>query len=174
MSDEDQLCALLTRLRDKAPPARGLIYCNAADFVLTHGVWFTPGPWRPEWERGAPRLCFGNSILWAAWHGWKYWEGFALHPAPLELAIHHAWNTLPDGTLLDSTWCNTGRAYVGVEFSLGRADTATWDGDANVLDDRHRGHPLFRQEWRGEDFSLAWPPSPALAAIYRHKEGIQQ
>lgn len=142
---------------------RGLYYRGPTDFVLQHGEWFEPSPY--DGEKGAPRACFGNAIGLAILRGYAYVEGWAIDPGLAQLAIHHAWNVTPDGKLADATWLNSGRAYLGVRFSQGRADDATWNGDASVLDDSNRGWPLLRDRWQGEDFERAWEPSEMLAAM---------
>lgn len=157
----DALQVALENLRDAADLPPGLFYRNAADFVLRHGDWYEPAPLPPGVRPGLPRLCFGNAIAnCIRFHDWLYVEGFALTPEGLP--FHHAWNLDAGNMLRDTTWQNRGLAYLGVVFALGRADDATWNGDASVLDDRHRGFPLFRQPWRGEDWNRVWPPSEAL------------
>ncbi|MFL5313056.1 MAG: hypothetical protein ACJ79H_21700 [Myxococcales bacterium] len=58
-----------------------------------------------------------------------------------------------------------GAAYVGVRFSVERADDCTWNGDACVIDDRNRDWPLFRERWHGEPADIEWPYSPRLEAL---------
>lgn len=139
----------------------GPAYAGAPDFVMKHGQWFEADPY-PRMPRGAQLQCFGNSIVLGVLYGHRYVEGYALSPAGQ--VIHHGWNS-DDGRLVDSTWLNTGLAYIGVEFSVGRGDDATWNGDASVLDDHHRGHPLFAEPWEGEDFDRYWPSSEGMASI---------
>jgi hypothetical protein len=93
----------------------------------------------------------------------RYVEGFAL--APTGKAILHAWNLDNEGNVQDVTWANTGAAYVGVEFSVERADDAIWNGDACVLNDEHRGYPIFQKTWIGENWNLAWPASDRLEVL---------
>jgi hypothetical protein len=136
-------------------------YHSAAEFLLTHGGWFEPVPYPPNGHRGAPKSCYGNAIYLGTLNNWKYIEGYALAPI-LEIGgfpTAHAWNVTPEGVLIDSTWRNTGLAYFGVEFSVERADEATWDGDASILNDWHRGYPLFQKPWTGET------PQPASKRI---------
>jgi hypothetical protein len=159
-ADEQLLHKALEALLAKQPQHTGLVYRMAPDFVLRHGVWFERIPWRKGWKQGAPLCCFGNAIAAGMLNGWRYIEGYAL--APTGKTILHAWNATEEGTLIDTTWCNTGLAYLGIEFSVGRADDATWNGDQCVLDDCKRGWPLFQQEWRGEPEGVAWQPSEAV------------
>ena len=149
------------RAGDKAD---GLIYSCAEDFVLQHGSWYEPVPYSISW-RGLPKHCFANSIWLAAMRNWKYIEGFALAPVSATgvWATHHGWNVDEYGQLVDSTWLNTGVAYLGVEFSVERADDASWVGDASVLEDWRRGFPLFRKHWTGETFDT--PTSERIQLI---------
>ena len=159
------LRARLEELRSRGRDLRleGYAYAGAADFILREGQWFEPRPRPPAFERGQPAMCFGNAILLSARSGLRYVEGYALPPDSVELvkglrvrvddadqAVHHAWNLDAEGRLIDTTWKEPGQAYVGVVFSVERADKATWDGDASVLDDYNRDWPLFRQRWTGE------------------------
>lgn len=142
-------------------PQPGMVYRSGYDFVALHGREYLVCPF--EGAQGLPKMCFGNAITEAAMHGYKYVEGFALSPEGY--VIPHAWCERPDGRLHDATWMNTALAYVGVEFSVERADDATWNGDGSVLQDEKRGDPLFRQLWRGEDYTLTWPYSDRLAML---------
>jgi hypothetical protein len=156
------LVDFLTRLRDFSavlkPP--GFEYANLFDFLLRHGRHYTPRELPPGTWRGGERMCFGNSIYLGDALGLQYVEGYAM--TAFGFPVHHAWNVTPGGDVFDTTWKQVGLAYFGVEFSIGRADDASWNGDASVLDDFMRGHPLFHQEWKGEDYSRVWEPSPAL------------
>lgn len=145
-------------------------YYGMADFLLQHGVWYEVTPYPKEVPLGHPQMCFGNSIIVASKSGYRYVEGLAVAPDKLEIAFHHAWNIDAQGKLVDVTWRNLGLAYYGVEFSVERADDATWNGDACVLNDFNRHHPLFRKPWSGEDYSLEWPESPRLQALRDGKE----
>lgn len=145
-------------------------YAGMYDFVLREGTWFDPPTGPLEYQRGAPRMCFGNAIVLAATRGLRYIEGFAL--SPLGLPIHHAWNLDPAGQVVDTTWglwaggrclIPMGLAYVGVEFAVERADEATWNGDASVLDDWNRGWPLMQHPWEGE--RTDWQESDRIKAL---------
>ncbi len=146
-------------------------YFNGMDFVLQHGRFYRAPAYPKSYPRGAPKQCFGNALVYACQRGWRYVEGFALAPK-INLPFHHAWNVDEKGDAWDTTWRNTGLAYLGVEFSTGRADDATWNGDSTVLDDWHRGWPLFKERWQGEDWDRVWEPSEGMAAIVEYvKEG---
>jgi hypothetical protein len=154
--------ALWKRAR-RYPLLAGLVYRSAYDFVADHGVEYPRIAWRHEFPTGVVRQCFGNAVTLAARDGLRYVEGFAL--CPDHLAHLHAWNVTPAGDLVDSTWLNSGLFYIGVEFSVERADDATWNGDACILNDDKRNYPVFQRRWEGEDFELSWPASDRLDAL---------
>ncbi len=186
-----QLIRQLNRLRDEFRPVPGLLYRGPADFVLKHGRWYEPVPYPAGFPSNPPRMCYGNSIVLAATRGLAYVEGFMLMPRILAVspdrsravslpvpslaqAMAHAWNAGDQivqcrherGTfLIDSTLDNGALAYLGVEFSVERADECTWVGDAAVIDDHKRGWPLLREPWRGEPEGLVWPLSERLEAL---------
>lgn len=142
-----------------------LVYRGPGDFVLRHGHWYDGRPLRRDVDPGAPSACYGNAIVYAVVRGWRYVEGFAYQPG--DEPRQHAWLLDERGLLVDPTWplASPWTAYLGVVFSVERADDATWNGDATVLDDFNRGWPLLREPWAGEDASLEWPLSPRLEAI---------
>lgn len=132
-------------------------YRSPWHFIAEHGEEFEPAPC-PTILYGPPRMCFGNAIVVAASLGLPYIEGHACPRADFP-AVHHAWNLMPDGRVLDTTWAEgedggapaAGRAYVGVRFSVERAHDATWVGDSSVLDDFRRRWPVLRDPWAGEE-----------------------
>lgn len=158
---ENEVMSSLRNAAAKYPLLPGLFYTSPFDFIAQHGRIYT-GQWKRQYPIGRQKMCFGNAVLLAGRFGLKYVEGFAL--APTGEVIMHAWNE-EDGTLLDSTWANTGLLYLGVEFSVERADDATWNGDANIINDENRNYPVFQQRWSGEDYTLTWPYSDRLAAM---------
>lgn len=167
------LTAMRKAMVEKAatyPVVEGYAYTSAFDFLLQHGRDYKPGAAWQHYPRGVQKECYGNAISLAASRGIPYVEGIAM--APNGEAFPHAWNLNPSGRLVDSTWCNRGLVYVGVVFSVERADDATWNGDAYVLGDEHRGYPIFRQRWRGEDFTIVWPHSDRMEAFKRYREGL--
>lgn len=157
---EDFLREVLTVQASLVPRRHGYAYSCAQEFVLKHGVWYRPTAIPLLTLKGAPKQCYGNAIVLCLKYGWKYVEGFAL--PPFGIPVQHAWNLDEQGVVWDTTWMNTGLAYLGVEFSLGRADDASWNGDASVLDDSNRGFPIFKEPWKGEDHSIKWPESYGL------------
>lgn len=64
------------------------------------------------------KACFRNAAMAALVHPEvEYAEGLSGHMIP----IHHAWNVLPDGTIVDCTWCGSessvgspGAEYIGI------------------------------------------------------------
>ena len=143
------------------PMLPGLIYRSPFDFVALHGKEYTPCPFYGQ--RRPARICFGNAIIDAALYGYTYVEGFAMSGEGNVML--HAWTVKRNGELYDSTWCNRGCAYYGVEFSVERADDAIWNGDDCILNDEQRGYPIFRAPWPGEDYSLTWPRSDRLEML---------
>ena len=143
-------------------PREGFHYMSCADFLLQEGKWYDPVPFPKHVPQGAAKMCFGNAIMLAGLRpGWKYVEGYANAVIP----VHHAWNVDHHGQLVDSTWLNIGTAYFGVEFSVERADEATWDGDASILDDWMREWPIFREKWKGETRENAVPASERIRLL---------
>lgn len=160
MSVRDQMLDWLAAQRDAFTWPEPLHYRGPADFVLREGTWRQVNSTRP----GIPRHCFANAIGYAAAYRWNYVEGYAMLPLPgtvgrggVRIAgvggdeiVHHAWVSDASGNAIEVTWPAPGRCYLGVGFSVERADDCTWNGDASVIDDPHRGHPLLRQKWTGE------------------------
>lgn len=152
MNVREQMLHTLTTWRNEWLPKDGLHYEGPADLILREGEWHRV----LRTMKGLPRHCFANAIGYAAMPGWKYVEGYALMPLPGkrptagEEVVHHAWVVNPQGKSVEVTWPEPGRCYRGIVFDVGRADDATWNGDAAVINDPHRGHPLLRQPWTGE------------------------
>lgn len=167
---------------------KGLAYDGPAAFVLEHGEWFAPARPPATIPHGPPGLCFGNAIHAAVLYDLEYVEGWAVTPGDVGLPVHHAWNTDAAGRLVDVTWTGPrastrisgdrayrvfgrpGAAYLGVRFSVERADDCTWNGDATVLDDFARGWPLLRERWHGEP-ARAWPASERLDILRAARGG---
>jgi hypothetical protein len=160
----------LEQFRDlrKTMTDRSLPYYGMEDFLLQHGVWYRPTGTPPI--QGAPKSCFGNAWFAAVMHGVPYIEGMALAPR-LPVPVHHAWNLDVDGKLADTTWMNEGLAYIGVQFSVGRADNATWFDDATVLDNPRDHHKIYRQPWTGENFNLHWRTSKPMRLLLKERNG---
>jgi hypothetical protein len=157
-------------LNRDAPP-EGFFYKNSYDFLLRHGKAFEPRELPAKMWQGPPRACYGNSIVLGVVAGLRYVEGIAVPQitSGAFFPCEHAWNTDAEGRFaFDATWHEPGVAYFGVEFSVERADDATWNGDSCVLNDYQRRHPLMRQEWKGEDWAKRWPKSRRLDLIRRN------
>lgn len=160
---------MLNRSPREAPV--GFVYRNSYDFLLQHGKFFAPRPMPAGMWKGPPRVCYGNAIILGTIQGFRYVEGYAVPKFDTGnfFPVEHAWNTDAEGRVaLDPTWDEPGIAYFGVEFSVERADDATWNGDSCVLNDYKRNHPLMRQKWTGEDWSKQWPRSRRLELIRRN------
>jgi hypothetical protein len=152
----------LTEMAESYPLLPGLVYTSPYDFLLQHGKDYRPSEFKGELR--TQKECYANSIICCVFHKYRYIEGITL--APDGQLLMHAWNIKSDGTLHDSTWANTGLVYIGVEFSVERADDATWNGDACVLNDEHRDYPIFHQRWVGENYNLIWPQSDRIDALH--------
>jgi hypothetical protein len=159
-----QLKQQMREADDQYPLLPGLCYRSPFGFVLAHGRQYV-GKYDHRWPIGVQKQCFGNAIARAGIDGLKYVEGFAVSPDGR--VILHGWNSDENGTLIDTTWANTGLCYFGVEFSLERADDASWNGDACVLNDEHRNYPIFQKPWTGEDYSIVWPYSDRVERLYK-------
>jgi hypothetical protein len=145
-------------------------YCGVEDFLLQHGEWQRPT--QPlALPRGAPKSCFGNALYLAATLGYRYIEGMAIPDISVPIAMHHGWNLTRDGVLVDNTWMNTGLAYLGVEFSVGRADNAMWFDDGCVLDNPRSRFKIYREPWTGENFNLVWRKSKHVRQLKRLRLG---
>lgn len=162
----EELKERLQEAATKYPLLPGLVYTSPYDFLLQHGREYT-GDWDSRLPIGAQKQCFANGITAGVLYDLKYIEGVAV--SPHGEVILHGWNAGPRGELIDTTWGNTGVCYFGVEFSIERADDATWNGDAHILNDENRGYPIFRQCWQGEDYTLSWPYSDRLECLREHK-----
>jgi hypothetical protein len=163
----------LFKLREAFEPVPELVYRGPADFILRHGKFSLPTP--HNYPMAHTNLCYGNAIVGAEKYGLEYVEGFAmchhiLDPDP-PVVMQHGWNETPFGQVVDLTWNTSGGAtvsrvnglaYYGVQFSVDRADVATWTNDATILEDPEHGWPVLREEWKGEDPHREWEISGLL------------
>jgi hypothetical protein len=166
----------LTRLRD-VTRNNGLpgefAYAGIGDFLLQHGVWYEPVPFPASVQMGAPKSCYGNALLLAIQRGYRYVEGYAsANIEQMPFPVHHAWSLDAEGNLIDNTWGNTGLAYLGVEFSRGRAENAVWYDNSNVLDNIPSRFRIFREPWTGENYNLRWRRSNKIRRLMRELEAI--
>ena len=133
----EDVLAVQRQCQQRPAPAMAMPIPRPRSLCLSHGKWFLPRTLPRDVRRGAPKQCFANAIIIAAHRGWRYVEGYALAVIP----VQHAWVLDHRGRLCEVTWPTPGRAYLGVEFAVERADDATWTGDASVLDDYKRRWP---------------------------------
>jgi len=148
----------------KYPLLPGLVYRSHYGFVAEHGRVYEHKPWSRRYEQGLAKHCYHNAIIMAVRHGLKYIEGVAVSPQDGAI-LFHGWNADANNEVIDVTWCNTAVLYFGVEFSVERADDATWNGDSHILNDEKRNYPIFQKRWTGEDYTLEWPYSDRLDYI---------
>lgn len=92
------------------------------------------------------RQCFMNATLTGLVYGWTYVEGYAL--APDHGIVDNT------GQVWELTYPAPALAYIGVVFSVERADDCMWNGDATVLEDAARGYPLLAKRWTGEPHDI--------------------
>jgi hypothetical protein len=150
LNPKEYLTDWLTDRSATGPQARrlrreGYHYAGISDFLLLHGVWYTPVPFPAGIKKGRARHCFRNALVLAtAEPDYRYVEGYAL--AASNFPVHHAWNLDRDGNLFDRTWKNSGTACRGVVFSFERASAS----DYPVLDDPKSRFAIFREPWTGE------------------------
>lgn len=167
---DDDLMRFCRQMASVTPVLDGLHYRGMHDFLAQHGKAYEPRKKAVKLPWGAPKCCYGNALAAAVKYGWTYVEGIALGVIP----VQHAWNVRDDGEMVDLTWRQVGSAYLGVEFSIGRADDCTWNGDATVLDDWRRGWPILQQPWTGEDWDREWDYSrPIRAAMTMSEKRLQ-
>lgn len=124
----------------------GFEYHGMPDFLLRHGTWYSPEPWKMfPYRKGTPKVCFANSVVLAGHYPQlRYVEGVALaHQLPI--STHHAWNTNRGQQLIDTTWQNEGSAYLGVEFPFEEAYKVLKPGKATMLDNYIDRFELFRE-----------------------------
>jgi hypothetical protein len=124
----------------------GYHYEGRADFLLREGSWYLPKRWRFSYPAGVPKLCYGNSIILGKEYNLRYVEGVAL-PDTIRLTFDHGWNTNSRHTLIDSTWLNSGLAYLGVEFPVRLAHKALKKGIV-LLDNREDNFALYKNPWK--------------------------
>jgi hypothetical protein len=141
----------LTMLRDvcrRNSMLDGYAYAGIGDFLLQHGVWYKPRPLPKRIRRGMPRACFGNALMLAARHEYKFVEGYAV-PAleTVLIPVHHAWVIDSEGNVIDNTWSKTGLAYFGVEFPQAMAMEAIAGDGHTVLDNLEKRHEIYRKPY---------------------------
>jgi hypothetical protein len=129
--------------------AKGFCYSGTEDYLLRHGIWYSPEPWREEWERGPEGACYAHSLRCCLNNPQlRYVEGVAVKRGIPRVA-HHAWITDRDSRLIDGVWVNEGAAYLGCTFPL---DVVSKAGGMPLLD-YPRNLCLLRERRREEDLS---------------------
>lgn len=159
---------MMRKMRGETPP-EGYTYAGLEDFLIREGTWYEPRPLPSGISTGTPRCCFQNALVLAILHGFAYIEGLAVPDIGIPLPALHAWNLTPEGQLVDNTWADPGLAYIGVPFTIGRADRSVWFDNASVLDNPRRAHDIYRFPWHGEKHIL-WPTSPYRKKLERMKQ----
>lgn len=151
----------IAKVRSQCGKPPWMHYDSPEDFLLQHGEWFEPRALPSGIKRGAPKCCYANAMIVGRLLGLKYVEGYAMGVIPLE----HAWCIDDRNRIYEVTWQKPGAAYLGVPFSVERADDATWNGDASVLSDPRKEFSIFWKPWTGEDWNKQWPHSDRLELI---------
>ncbi len=151
---------------EHAPP--GLYFSSVDELLLspeTISEFWVPTPPTPEYEEVFEQLldnpefcqlsaCYRNSALAALVQpDVAYAEGYAMG-GMVQIPFQHAWNVLPDGTVVDCTWCGreshvgtSGLEYIGVivpqEVVMGWVDS---------------GEPVGLFDWKRLPALLTEPP----------------
>lgn len=143
-------------------------YRSTSHFLRRHGRLYE-GPWTSQWKRGLRYASQINAMAMSLAQNLKYVEGEALlkvnDPGREYIRVPHVWNADHSGALVDTTTCNGGLAYFGVEFSVDRAYDTWCDGefcDSQVIEDQVRHWPILRRRWKGENARLRFPRSADL------------
>lgn len=111
MSPTQYLQMILGTFPDRKAP-------SFPSFILDHGKEFSVGDFpRPKgFHKGRDRYCFHNSSKAVLLDpSFVYCEGYAT--CALGLPVHHAWVVDGSGTVIETTWRDSGLAYFGVPFS---------------------------------------------------------
>lgn len=97
--------------REHAP--KDIMYAGPEDWLLKHGKPMqTSSRARPVGIRKlANKLCYSNTYRRAVEHNWRYCEGYA-HGSVIP--VWHAWCLDDNGFVVETTWKETGSAYLGV------------------------------------------------------------
>ncbi len=145
---------------ERVPSCKGF-YKSTPEFVLQNGTFYR-GPWRESRKQGLKGFDQLNTISMCLAYGLRYVEGMALvqcrtygsqgwreYFAP----TWRAWNADTEGYLVDTTNCNGGLAYIGVEFSVDYAYDI-WrqqiSGAGYVIENEDKNWPILRRRWLGE------------------------
>lgn len=95
-----------------------LKYTSSEDMVLKEGRNFNPSPKPADVKQGAIKGCYENASLLALGNSnYTYVEGYALMSHNIDLPIAHAWVVDKGGNVIDNTWPDMGRAYMGIPLT---------------------------------------------------------
>ncbi|MFD7731064.1 hypothetical protein ACFV6F_11860 [Kitasatospora phosalacinea] len=139
----------------RCPERAGFRWQSIAELLLDQGRLFTPAPLPGHIAPLPARRCFRNADWTAEQHGLVYAEGWAVAPG-FDFEIEHAWCATSDGIVVDTTWPEPGRAYLGAPIH----DPDLWpglDGRDAVLFDR-RTELLCRGLPEGAVADIGRPP----------------
>lgn len=94
---------------------KNLAYSSTEDMVLKEGRNFNPAPKPDNIKQGEPKQCYKNaSDLALKDSNLTYVEGYALMSSDIDLPIAHAWVVDSEGNVIDNTWKDEGRSYLGI------------------------------------------------------------
>jgi hypothetical protein len=80
--------------------------------LLQFGISCTPKELPNDVQLGTERECFRNASLLALESDYIYVEGYAFNL----IATHHAWCIDKQGNVVDPTWGEIGKEYLGIPF----------------------------------------------------------
>lgn len=128
-------------LMPKINPIHG--YRSLFDFVLRHGLSFTPSPRPKSIPLGAIKSCFQNAANLAMDHDLIYCEGYAAHLIPLS----HAWCVDKHGKVIDNTWRTLAPEYFGIPFRTEYLRRSLLkNGCYGLIDAWWKGFPLLKDK----------------------------
>jgi hypothetical protein len=121
-------------------------YCGMEDFLLQNGEWFKVVPWLRKGYEGQPKNCYNHSMVLCSKHrSLSYVEGVAT-VGKLPLPFDHAWATNAKRELIDGTWRNEGKAYLGVQFPFRTIVHVLKHGNT-ILHNPGDRFALYREAW---------------------------
>ena len=131
---------LLVQISRVRPKPDGFHYSCVQDFVLKHGLAYTPAP--NPYPQGLPKRCFENSMTLARNNDLIYVEGFAALPQ-IGIPIQHAWCVAPGSKNVIDPTSKDLVAYLGVPFKVYDA-YHLWLKGGCMIDNWKDGFPLLR------------------------------
>jgi hypothetical protein len=134
-------------------------------FVLDQGLAFTPAALPASVARGELHACYKNALELAVFYpeDFFYVEGFAYGVC---IPVAHAWCVDRQGHVIEPTWPDVGREYLGVPLDITYVRRVTlqqkrygiidnWMSDWPILQGQHT-----RERW-AVDTGLFCPPTVA-------------